>query len=321
MAFSLRGYDVQNLLIWVGVILFLVFGIFQVVVGYQGIEYHLGTGWAIAAIAAAFGFRFMLPITIGTYFGVVDVLEWHWFVGLLIAAPGLIFMVPSVALAVLEPIVSPLGSKQKKAPSGNKALVKKSKRIVLEHVFKVCSLFQGEHKLTRNVVIQNLKTSLKIHDKIANDIQASVSIKNRPFNDDAVFVEILLFMTCFSQAALKRSFHELWDVPTFKKNLQEPVMKAGPCTVERIISPNYYDLLQSPSSVYLVRIGEYFKQDGIERFIMNLFGVVAEGKLSPEYDGQENPETQKLNEIFRNGFGKILADHDIAITNLVGKSA
>lgn len=311
----------QNLLIWAGVILFLAFGIFQVVIGYQGIEYHLGAGWAIAAIAVAFGFRFMLPITIGTYFGVVDVLEWHWFIGLLIAAPGLMFMAPSIALTILEPIASIFWGKQNKVPSGNKALVKKSKRIVLKHVFKIYSLFQGEHKLTRNVVIQNLKTSIKIHDKIAKDIQADVSIKNRPFNDDAVFVEILLFMTCFSQAALKRSFHELWDVPVFKENLQEPVMKTGPVTFEKIISPNYYDLLQSPSSVYLVRISEYFKQDGIEKFIVNLFGVVAEGKLSPEYGGQGNPEIQKMKEIFRNGFGKILADHDIEITNLAGKSA
>lgn len=321
VAFSLRGYNLQNLLVWVGVILFLAFGIFQVVIGYQGIEYHLGAGWAIAAIVAAFCFRFMLPITIGTYFGVVDVLEWHWFVGLLIAVPGLMFMAPSIALTILAPIAAIFGGKQKKIPSGNKALIKKSKRIVLEHIFKICSLFHGEHKLTCNVVTQNLKTSLKIHKKIANDIQAGASIKSGLFNDDAVFVEILLFMTCFSQAAVKRNFHELWDVPAFKKNLQEPVMRTGPYTVERIISSNYYDLLQSPSSIYITRISEYFKQDGIDKFISNLLGVVVERKLLPEYNSQENPETQKLKEVFRNGLGKILADHDLAITNITGKSA
>jgi hypothetical protein len=97
---------VQNLLIGLGFILFISFGIFQLVIGYQGIEYHLGAGWAVAALACTFIFRFTLPITIGTYFGVVDVLEWHWAIGLLVAAPGLLFMAPSIALAAFEPIVS-----------------------------------------------------------------------------------------------------------------------------------------------------------------------------------------------------------------------
>ena len=72
----------QNSLIGLGGFIFFIgFGLFQLAVGYQGIEYHLGAGWAIAVLACTFIFRFTLPIIVGTYFGVVDVLEWHWAIG------------------------------------------------------------------------------------------------------------------------------------------------------------------------------------------------------------------------------------------------
>ena len=89
-------------LIGLGFILFFAFGIFQLIIGYQGIEYHLGSGWAIAALVGTFVFRFTLPITIGTYFGVVDVLEWHWFIALLVTLPGLLFLIPSVLVSITE---------------------------------------------------------------------------------------------------------------------------------------------------------------------------------------------------------------------------
>ena len=45
-------------LIGLGFILFFAFGIFQLIIGYQGIEYHLGSGWAIAALIGTFVFLF-----------------------------------------------------------------------------------------------------------------------------------------------------------------------------------------------------------------------------------------------------------------------
>jgi hypothetical protein len=84
------------------VLFFICLGIFQLVLGYLGIEHHLGAGWAIGAVVAAFMFRFTLPLTVGTFFGVLDVLEWNWFFALLVTAPGLIFMIPSVLLAIVE---------------------------------------------------------------------------------------------------------------------------------------------------------------------------------------------------------------------------
>ena len=73
-------------------ILMLAYGLAQVVAGYAGIEHHLGKGWAIAAIVVAFLFRFTLPITVGSFFGAMNVWGWHWLGALVFAAPGLAFM-------------------------------------------------------------------------------------------------------------------------------------------------------------------------------------------------------------------------------------
>jgi hypothetical protein len=86
---------------WVGLV-FIAAGIFQLWLGYQGIEYHLGAGWAIAAAIAAFGFRFMLPLTIGSYFGAVDVMGWDWYIGVAIAAPGVVFLLPFLGSAMFD---------------------------------------------------------------------------------------------------------------------------------------------------------------------------------------------------------------------------
>ena len=74
----------------------LALGVAQIWLGFVGIEHHLGVWWATGAVALAFVVRIMLPLTIGTYFGAVDVLGWPWWVGVLVAAPGIIFMVPAL---------------------------------------------------------------------------------------------------------------------------------------------------------------------------------------------------------------------------------
>lgn len=96
----------STILAWLGgglgVIFFLLIGIAQAIVGYLGIEYHLGTGLAIGCIIASFIFRITFPLTIGTFFGALDVLGWPWYGAALLTAPGLIFMVPgAVGMALL----------------------------------------------------------------------------------------------------------------------------------------------------------------------------------------------------------------------------
>ncbi|MBD3790441.1 MAG: hypothetical protein IE885_08815 [Campylobacterales bacterium] len=86
----------------IGFILFIVYGIAQIVAGYVGIDFHFGAVWAGVAIFAAFMFRFTLPITIGAFFGAMDVWHWHWALAALFAAPGLAFIIPGVILSIIE---------------------------------------------------------------------------------------------------------------------------------------------------------------------------------------------------------------------------
>ncbi|MDC0564566.1 hypothetical protein OAP51_07220 [Alphaproteobacteria bacterium] len=87
-----------------GFLLFLAVGITQAVIGYMGIEYYFGTIAAVIALVAAFFLRLMLPLTIGTFFGAMEVLGWPWYFALLITAPGLLFAAPAMVAATLESI-------------------------------------------------------------------------------------------------------------------------------------------------------------------------------------------------------------------------
>lgn len=81
------------------------YGLLQIWAGYIGIEYHLGGGWAIGAVSVAFLLRFTLPITIGSFFGAMDVWDWHWAGALVFAEPGLAFMalmIPGALASILK---------------------------------------------------------------------------------------------------------------------------------------------------------------------------------------------------------------------------
>ena len=86
---------------FIGFIIFLAVGAVQIYLGFIGIEHHFGEVVAWIAIGLAFFLRLMLPLTIATYFGAVDVLGWAWYEGLLIAAPGLLFIMPAMISAVI----------------------------------------------------------------------------------------------------------------------------------------------------------------------------------------------------------------------------
>ena len=88
-----------------GGILFLVVGIVQIYVGFIGIEYHLGSGFAFGALFIGFFFRIMFPLTIGTFFGALDVWGWPWYGALAFAAPGLLFIVPALVTSAISTLV------------------------------------------------------------------------------------------------------------------------------------------------------------------------------------------------------------------------
>ena len=70
-------------------------GVVQLWLGWIGIEHHLGEWAAVVAVLAVFFLRLMLAMTIGTYFGAVDVIGWPWWTGILIADPGIVFVIPA----------------------------------------------------------------------------------------------------------------------------------------------------------------------------------------------------------------------------------
>jgi hypothetical protein len=78
----------------------MVFGVAQFVAGYAGIQHSWGTGWACAAIIVGFLFRFTLPITLGAFFGAMNVWHWHWLLAAVFALPGLLFLIPGAIVGV-----------------------------------------------------------------------------------------------------------------------------------------------------------------------------------------------------------------------------
>ena len=91
---------------FIGALILIGIGIAQLIIGFQGIEYHFGEIWAFIALFAAFFLRIMFPLTIGCYFGAVDVLGWEWYSALLITAPGFLFIAPSMIGAIIQTLTN-----------------------------------------------------------------------------------------------------------------------------------------------------------------------------------------------------------------------
>ena len=87
----------------------LAIGIAQLVIGFMGIEFYIGTIGAVIVVALCFMFRFSLPVTIGTFFGALEVLDWPWYYALLITLPGLLLIIP----ASISILASSFGPKQR----------------------------------------------------------------------------------------------------------------------------------------------------------------------------------------------------------------
>ena len=105
-------------------------GLVQICLGFLGIEYLSHTIFAFLAVFLLFFARIVLPLTIGTYFGAVEVMGWEWYVGVLLAAPGLFFILPSMLMATIEPFITKYNVKtdttnfsQKPGNSSNKPVL------------------------------------------------------------------------------------------------------------------------------------------------------------------------------------------------------
>ena len=96
-----RGSELFGCLLAIG---FGIFGIFQIYAAYLGLEDWLGTGWAIAGIAASFLLRSSLPILVGAFLCALNVWGWHWALAVLFAAPMLALLLPATAADVISAI-------------------------------------------------------------------------------------------------------------------------------------------------------------------------------------------------------------------------
>lgn len=70
--------------------------IFNIVMGFVGIQFFYGTIIAILITIISIYFKVILPLYIGSFFGMIYVLEWHWLIALLICIPGLLFITPNL---------------------------------------------------------------------------------------------------------------------------------------------------------------------------------------------------------------------------------
>ena len=90
-------------LITIGLIVFLF--CFYIIVGFLGIEYLMqpykyGTffAWIIILFSIFYRFTFLL-LTIGVFFGIINVLEWHVIFAILFTLPSLVFIFPKQILS------------------------------------------------------------------------------------------------------------------------------------------------------------------------------------------------------------------------------
>ena len=104
-------------LITIGIIISLF--CFYVVVGFLGIQflmepYQYGTffAWVIILFSIFYRFTFLL-LTIGVFFGIINVLEWHLIFAILFTLPSLLFIFPKQILNIK------IKSKNKTKPQKN----------------------------------------------------------------------------------------------------------------------------------------------------------------------------------------------------------
>ena len=86
------------------IIFIILYGAAHFWAGFIGIQHHLGTGWAVGALVLALIGRFTLPMTIGSFFGAMNVWGWNGGFALIFAAPGLAFMLlmlPGLIAAII----------------------------------------------------------------------------------------------------------------------------------------------------------------------------------------------------------------------------
>ena len=70
--------------------------LFNIIMGFIGIQFFYGTIVALLITIISIYFKVILPLYIGSFFGMIYVFQWHWLIALLICLPGLFFITPNL---------------------------------------------------------------------------------------------------------------------------------------------------------------------------------------------------------------------------------
>ena len=70
--------------------------LFNIVMGFIGIQFFYGTIFALLITIISIYFKVILPLYIGSFFGMIYVMEWHWLIALLVCMPGFLFITPNL---------------------------------------------------------------------------------------------------------------------------------------------------------------------------------------------------------------------------------
>ena len=70
--------------------------LFNIIMGFIGLQFFYGTIVALLITIISIYFKVILPLYMGSFFGMIYVLEWHWLIALLICLPGLLFVTPNL---------------------------------------------------------------------------------------------------------------------------------------------------------------------------------------------------------------------------------
>tara|TARA_Y100001970_G_C13636866_1_gene556898 strand:- start:102 stop:581 length:480 start_codon:yes stop_codon:yes gene_type:complete len=134
---------------------------FYVIVGFLGIQYLLepyqyGTffAWIIILFSIFYRFTFLL-LTIGVFFGIINVLEWHIIVAILFTLPSLLFIFPKQILNF-------------KMKSYNKTKPKKDNLNEFDNTNSHSSMNRFKYKYQKNDVIDGEYEVIKDNENDKN---------------------------------------------------------------------------------------------------------------------------------------------------------
>ncbi len=97
----------RMVLAFTALIAFSAFRLGRAALGAAGLWVDVGPVWAVLAVVVLVLFRFTTPLRIGIVLGSVSLLSMPWYVGVLLAAPRLLLMLPGYLSALLARIRHP----------------------------------------------------------------------------------------------------------------------------------------------------------------------------------------------------------------------